>query len=183
MVNERGGTLSNLALHRVLGKPHSVTEYNHPAPNTYSSEAFLLLSAYAALQDWDAIYRVCLVAPPRRLGHANTSPASSDIDQHPAKLVTLPAAVAMFMRGDVAAAREQIVAMLDPARAPDLLRKSRAWGLISGPATWRAREAALLHRVAIDVTRRAASHDQVPSAVTTNRLVSDTGELAWDVSE
>jgi hypothetical protein len=182
MVNERGGTLSNLALHRVLGKPHSVTEYNHPAPNTYSSEAFLLLSAYAALQDWDAIYAF---AWSHRRDDWDTQHITSffDIDQHPAKLVTLPAAVAMFMRGDVTAARERIVATLDPARAPDLLRESRAWSLISAQQLGVPREAALLHRVAIDVTGRAAYHDQVPSAVTTNRLVSDTGELAWDVSE
>ena len=182
MVNERGGTLSDLALHRVLGKPHSVTEYNHPAPNTYSSEAFLLLSAYAALQDWDAIYAF---AWSHRRDDWDTQHITSfsDIDQHPTKLVTLPAAVAIFMRGDVTAAREQIVATLDPAHAPDLLRKSRAWSLISAQQLGVPREAALLRRVAINVTRRAASHDQVPSAVTTNRLVSDTGELAWDVSE
>ncbi|MGA2137822.1 MAG: beta-galactosidase [Verrucomicrobiia bacterium] len=182
MVNERGGTLPDLALHHVLGKPHSVTEYNHPAPNTYSSEAFLLLSAYAALQDWDAIYAF---AWSHRRDDWDTEHITSffDIDQHPAKLVTLPAAVAMFMRGDVTAAREQIVAVLDPVRAPDLLRKSRAWSLISAQQLGVPREAALLHRVAIDVTGRAASHDQVPSAVTTNRFVSDTGELAWDVSE
>src|SRR5262249_35038707 len=29
MVNEPGGTLPGLALRRVLGKPHCVTEYNH----------------------------------------------------------------------------------------------------------------------------------------------------------
>ena len=182
MVNERGGTLSELALRRVLGKPHSVTEYNHPAPNTYSSEAFLLLSAYAALQDWDAIYAF---AWSHRRDDWDTQHITSffDIDQHPAKLVTLPAAVAMFIRGDVTAAREQIVAALDPARTPDLLRKSRAWSLISEQQLGVPREAALLHRVAIDVARRAATHDQVPSAMTTNRFVSDTGELAWDVSE
>ena len=182
MVNERGGTLSDLALHHVLGKPHSVTEYNHPAPNTYSSEAFLLLSAYAALQDWDAIYAF---AWSHRRDDWDTQHITSffDIDQHPAKLVTLPAAVAMFIRGDVTAAREQIVAALDPARAPDLLRRSRAWSLISAQQLGVPREAALLHRVAIDVARRAATHDQVPSAMTTNRFVSDTGELAWDVSE
>jgi hypothetical protein len=182
MVNERGGTLPNLALHRVLGKPHSVTEYNHPAPNTHSSEAFLLLGAYAALQDWDAIYAF---AWSHRRDDWDTQHITSffDIDQHPAKLVTLPAVVAMFRRGDVAAAREQIVAALDPARAPDLLRTSRAWSLISAQQLGVPREAALLHRVAIDVAGNAAPRSQVPGAVTTNRFVSDTGELAWDVSE
>jgi hypothetical protein len=39
MVNQKGGTLSGLALQRVAGKPFTVTQYNHAAPNTYSSEA------------------------------------------------------------------------------------------------------------------------------------------------
>src|SRR5262249_42706400 len=56
MVNEAGGTLPGLALRRVLGKAHCVTEYNHSAPNTFGGEGFVLLAAYAALQDWDAIY-------------------------------------------------------------------------------------------------------------------------------
>ncbi len=182
MVNERGGTLSGLALHRVLGKPHSVTEYNHPAPNTYSGEAFLLLSAYAALQDWDTIYAF---AWSHRRDDWDTQHITSffDIDQHPAKLVTLPAAVAMFIRGDVTAAREQIVAALDPARVPDLLRKSRAWSLIGAQQLGVLREAALLHRVAIDVTGHAAPLTRVQNMPTTNCFVSDTGELAWDVSE
>src|SRR5207245_3294859 len=32
-----GGTIPRLALGRVAGKPFIVSEYNHPAPNTYSS--------------------------------------------------------------------------------------------------------------------------------------------------
>ena len=50
-----GGTLRML-LTRAAGKPLVCTEYNHPAPNTYSSEAFLLLGAYAALHDLDGIF-------------------------------------------------------------------------------------------------------------------------------
>ena len=182
MVNERGGTLPDLALHRVLGKPHSVTEYNHPAPNTYSSEAFLLLGAYAAFQDWDAIYAF---AYSHRRDDWDTQHITSffDIDQHPTKMVTLPAAMAMFRRGDVTTAREQIVTVLDPAREPDLLRKSRAWSLVNAQQLGVSRETTLLHRVAIDVASHTGFRTPVESAVTTNRFVSDTGELVWAVNE
>ena len=51
-----GGTLPGLAAQRVAGKPFLCTEYNHPAPNTYSAETFPLLCAFAALQDWDGVF-------------------------------------------------------------------------------------------------------------------------------
>jgi len=59
MVNEMdrgGGELGNLALTRIFGKPYSISEYNHPAPNRYQVENMLLFAAVAAFQDWDAIY-------------------------------------------------------------------------------------------------------------------------------
>jgi len=53
--NPRSNTISQLALRSVLGKPFTISEYNHPAPNMYRPEGFVLLAAYAAFQDWDAI--------------------------------------------------------------------------------------------------------------------------------
>lgn len=52
----KGGTIPHLAQHRVEGKPFTVTEYNHPAPNDYASETMPLIAAYAAWQDWDGIF-------------------------------------------------------------------------------------------------------------------------------
>jgi hypothetical protein len=57
MVREAGGgTIPGLAYHRVEGKPFTVTEYNHPAPNEYASETMPLIAAYAAWQDWDGVF-------------------------------------------------------------------------------------------------------------------------------
>jgi len=84
MVNEAGGTLPGLALRRVLGKPHCVTEYNHPAPNTFGSEGFLLLAAYGALQDWDAIYAFAYAQGDD--WDARRAQGFFDIAQHPAKM-------------------------------------------------------------------------------------------------
>src|SRR5690606_4139942 len=50
-----GGAIASLARTRVAGKPYIVSEYNHPAPITFGSEAFLLAGAYGAFQDWDGI--------------------------------------------------------------------------------------------------------------------------------
>ncbi len=56
VANLDGGTLANIAFHRVRGWPFSVSEYNTPAPNDHGAELFPLLGMMAALQDWDALY-------------------------------------------------------------------------------------------------------------------------------
>ena len=181
MVNERGGTIPGLALRRVLGKPYRVTEYNHPAPNTYSSEGFLLLSAYAALQDWDALYAFSY-------GHRKEIgmiPNWFDIDQHPTKMVSLIPSVAMFVRGDVKPAGKLVV-KIDKDKEIELLKRSQAWALVGAEFLDVSKEAALLYGVAIatsgmEMPREALSPHKLK--IEGNRFVSDTGELIWDVSE
>jgi hypothetical protein len=185
MVNERGRTLPGLALRRVLGKPHSCTEYNHPAPNTYSSEAFLLLAAYAALQDWDAIYAFSY-SHRRDDWDLRRIRNFFDIDQHPTKMVTLVPAAAMFLRGDLQPAKRQIVVRLTKEQEVDLLRRSWAWLLVHAGHVGVPNEAALIHRVAIatdgkQVPPTALKPEQVK--IDGNRFVSDTGELIWDLTE
>ncbi|MEW6304123.1 MAG: carbohydrate binding domain-containing protein [Verrucomicrobiota bacterium] len=185
MVNERGGNVTGLALRRVLGKPIACTEYNHPAPNTYGSEGFLLLAAYAALQDWDALY-VYSYAHSRKDGWNGRKIGSFfDIDQHPTKMATLVGAAALFLRGDVRPAEKLVVANLDAEREVDLLRHARNWDLVQGTHLGIAREAALVHRVALAVEggkmpRGALRPDEAGAAG--NRFESDTRELAWDVA-
>jgi len=95
-----GGTLPRLALTRVAGKPFLCTEYNHPAPNTYASETLPILAAFAALQDWDGIFAFAY-SHRRDDWDARKITSFFDIDQHPTKMATLPAAAALFLRGDV----------------------------------------------------------------------------------
>jgi hypothetical protein len=95
-----GGTLSRLGLQRVVGKPYICTEYNHPAPLTFAGETLPLIFGYAAMQDWDGVF---LFAYSHRRDAWDTGFTGSffDLDQNPAKLVTFPAAAALFTRGDL----------------------------------------------------------------------------------
>jgi hypothetical protein len=179
MVNEAGGVLPGLALRRVRGKPHLVSEYNHPAPNTFGSEAFLLLAAYGALQDWDAIY--AFAYSHRRDWDVRRIPGFFDIDQHPTRMVTLPAAAALFVRGDVKPAREEVVAGLDREREVDALRTARAWSLVHAGHAGIPPEAALVHRVAIAAGDGSRPRPVVDVRPAEGRYVSDTGELVWDL--
>lgn len=57
-----GATFWPLAATRVFGKPFTVTEYNHAAPNDWQAECVPMIFAYAAIQDWDAVYLFDYVA-------------------------------------------------------------------------------------------------------------------------
>jgi hypothetical protein len=180
MVNERGGTLPGLALKRVAGKPHAVTEYNHSAPNTYASEGFLLLAAYAALQDWDAIYAYSYAHTRNDTAAWNSRKINSffDIDQHPTKMATWVTAAAMFLRGDVKAARGVITAALPRETEVDLLRTASAWSLVDASQAGLPKETALISRVAVSPTADVTPKFQFPRP----RFESDTSELVWDVT-
>jgi len=49
-------TLFRLAAERLLGKPFTVSEYNHPAPLDSQAETVPLLASFAAAQDWDGLW-------------------------------------------------------------------------------------------------------------------------------
>lgn len=103
MVRAKGaGELGHLAGTRVYGKPYVCTEYNHSAPNQFSSEAFLLAAAFAAQQDWDGIFAFAY-SHSINANKAGQISGFFDLAQHPTKMATLPAAHAMFVRGDVKA--------------------------------------------------------------------------------
>jgi len=171
-----GGTLPDLAQRRVAGKPFICTEYNAPAPNTHSSEAFLLLNAYAALQDWDGVF---VFAYSHRHDDWDTQYMTSffDVDQHPAKMVTFPAAVAMFLRGDVSMARRAATVPVSWEAAIDAsLRAGSWWGMGEFGA---ARMLPLQSRVELDPGGQAAVAG-VANPGADKVTVSDTGELTWD---
>lgn len=101
LADGKGGTLQSLAEYRVAGKPYSVSEYNHPAPNDYRAETLPELATFAAFQDWDMIYLF-------DYGDYGAE-ASNDkingyfgISSDPAKTAFLPAAALIFRAGEFA---------------------------------------------------------------------------------
>jgi hypothetical protein len=184
MVNERGGTLAWLAPKRVLGKPHSLTEYNHPAPNTFNSEGLLIAAAYGLLQDWDAIY-FYTYAHRRDDLNARRITGFFDIDQHPTQWTAMIPAAVMFLRGDVSPAQKLVAVSLTREQEIDRLRGSWAWKLVDGSDVGLRGEIALLHRIGVAVEGQVIPPGALsPNQVNTNlnRFVSDTGQLTWDRS-
>lgn len=85
----------------VVGKPLTLAEFNFPWPNEYRCEGLLLGTAYACLQDWDAVLLFCFDPG---LSTLHTFRSQAD----PARWGEFPAAALMFHRNDVSAARNEV---------------------------------------------------------------------------
>lgn len=176
-----GGIIPGLAFRRVTGKPFICTEFNAAAPNTHSSEAFLLLSAYAALQDWDGIFAFAY-SHRHDDWNAQHIPNFFDIDQHPTKLATLPAAVAMFMRGDVGMAASAVTVPVSQEMAIEKCRQAGSWWAMDSFGTGKLSALQSITQMAIQ--EATSGHPPItPTPVasgSTRTVTSDNREITWD---
>lgn len=89
-------TLFSLAKSRVYGKPFSVTEYDHPFPNQYSSEMYPMFASFAAFQDWDCIFTFCSALPYTANGQNQKITGYFDQSNNPVKSCAAPFAARIF---------------------------------------------------------------------------------------
>ncbi len=54
--NSGDATIVKIEAERMAGKPFTVSEYNHPAPNDYQVECVPMMASFAAAQDWDGVW-------------------------------------------------------------------------------------------------------------------------------
>jgi hypothetical protein len=169
--------IQGLAGQRVLNKPYTVSEYNHPFPNQYGAEGQLMLRAYGALQDWDGVFEYTYNHSPDFEPVRNTYffsiVARTDVLAH------FPACAAMFLRGDVRAARQTVIAAADYPAYFERLVAAKSVGASLGSAGFDAR-LALLHKTAVDLTGQHATEPSAVAKPERKVLVSDTGELTWN---
>jgi len=178
-VNETDGHIGSIARQRVKGKPFFSTEYQHPAPNTYSSEMPILLSAYAAFQDWDGLWHFDYGGGVNAWDRGYISGFFAQ-DTHPLKMANNLLAATLFRRGDVAAARSQVVVGFDDPTQLEVVRDAGAvWQVGDGRHLGLSARHAFETQVMLDVTQAAG---EVPPAPTADVLTADTGELRWDTS-
>ena len=91
-------TLYHLAAQRLAGKPYTVSEYNHPAPNDYQAECVPMIASFAAAQDWDGVWLFAYnhSADWDRQAYAGFF----DINANPAKWGFVPAGAAILRGPD-----------------------------------------------------------------------------------
>lgn len=91
---------------RIIGKPFTFSEFNYVYPNSYRAEGGAVFGGYAALQDWDAVYRFDLVS--NRNVNVYSPSSAFDIMADPIGYLTDKLAILLFKRGDVAPAKGMI---------------------------------------------------------------------------
>lgn len=99
LVNELDGnmgTMGDLANFRIAGKPYSISEYCHPAPNDYQSEMMPIYSIFGAMQDWDILYTFAY--PEHFVGRTTNDRIQNffDVGSNPAVAAFYPAAAIAF---------------------------------------------------------------------------------------
>lgn len=97
-----------MASTRIFGKPFCVSEWNFCAPNRFRAEGGALMGAYAALQDWDALFRFAW-AHDAALVEGGGPVRGFDIATDPLSQLSERQVALLFRRGDVAPARRRFV--------------------------------------------------------------------------
>lgn len=174
-------TIAGLCRSSFAGKPFTVSEYNHPYPNEYACESPLLMAAYGALQDWDAIYFYTFAHQwTERELNGDRVTGYFDVCNQVAQMAQMPTASLLFRRGDVQAAKRLVAIQYDERRVFDSLRDTPRDNLfrLEQPLSPLL---PLVHRV------RVAKYDAPQStrvedlgfAAPKEKILSDTGELLW----
>ena len=167
-------TVVQLSRTPVAGKPYTVSEVNHPFPNEYACEGIPILSAYAALHDWDGIFWYTFEHK-TPADWRPVQPRYFEIRPDPVKMSQIAAGAVTFLRGDVAAARGTIVRSYTPEQVRESIRLPRGERPYFSPGFPLA--AALAHATRVESFERAGK--VVPAEAAGDPLVSDTGELRW----
>jgi hypothetical protein len=106
---------------RVFGKPFTVTEYSYVWPTADRAAGGVLMSTYASLQDWDAIYYFAYAGKP----DAIMTPLRSgilDLAPDPVNLLADRLAALIFRRGDVKPAPHAVCYAVEK---PDALKGAK----------------------------------------------------------
>ncbi len=88
-------TLFRLAAERLLGKPFTVSEYNHPAPLDSQAECVPMIASFAAAQDWDGVWLYTYSHSSDGWYRENLN-SYFDIDTNPAKWGFMRSGTAIF---------------------------------------------------------------------------------------
>ena len=181
MVNSMG-CIRGLAAQRVMGKPYTVSEYNHPFPNQYGAEGQPMLRAYGRLQGWDGVFEYTynhrLNFQPQRNTYFFSIIGRTDVLAH------FPACAAIYLRGDVQEAKSTVVGAVDYETYFDRLTRTKAVGASIASAGFDSRQT-LLHKTGVDLSGKSGTDPTTVENIPANQkvFVSDTGELTWNVEQ
>lgn len=97
---------------RILGKPYTITEFNYCHSNPYRAEGGALSGAYAAFQDWDALYRFAYAHTNYNISH-DRGLYLFDSASDPVQMLSDKLGILLFLRRDVSPSMYSIPLILD----------------------------------------------------------------------
>ncbi len=174
--------IKGLAGSRVLGKPYTVSEYNHPFPNQYGAEGQPMLRAYGRLQGWDGVFEYTYNHHPNF--EPNINPRYFDMIGRTDVLAHFPACAAIFLRGDVQEAKSTVVGAMDYPAYFDRLARTKAVNIGIASLGFDSR-LTLLHKTGVDLSGKLGTDPATVEKIPADQkvFVSDTGELTWNVEQ
>ena len=174
-----GGVPSRIAMHRVDGKPFTVSEYNHPTPNDHCAEMFPMLASQAAFQDWDGLYQFTYSHSSDDLDRPHIG-SFFDMVNHPGQLVWLPIAATIFRGAAVQPGADPVALQISAQDALDLRRSmTEVWSQAGAEP-------------GLAVTRPVTIHlgDNQPNeklseqvSVANGKRQSSTGQIRWHLPQ
>jgi hypothetical protein len=107
------GEIMLIGASRIHGRPFMLTEWNFCYPNPYRSESGPVMGAYAALQNWDGIFRF-EYSGSRLTAFGDTHTWSFNTASDPLNLLSDRIAALLFLRGDVTPAPRKLTFAVTP---------------------------------------------------------------------
>ena len=188
--------LSAFALFRLRGKPFVMSEWNSGQPNDFGAETLPMIAAYAAWQDWSAVF----LFDYHSSGDFNRNRFENffSIDTQPVKMATAPLSALMFRRPNPDASTRQANPLGDLDVAQDSVTLTMPldllWrevgGFATGPSaaplvrTWSdagvSRALGWQKRVYVNLGSGSFPTASRVDGDLPKQLVSDTGQIFWD---
>lgn len=193
-----GSTFTKIARSRILGKPFTISEYDHPNLNFYCAEADIMMAAMGAFQNWSGLMQFAWILD-TDYDREYVWPMF-DMCSAPQKLVHFPACHAMFVRGDVRKGDNDVVFAWPSSREKDIDKAV----LLYKADTDERHESELLNSLPLAVRSGVSvseypelfsgegctvirSAEDVPASIKeafgNKFMLSSTGELAWNWQE
>jgi len=167
-----------MAGQRVLEKPYTISEYNHPYPNPFGAEAQPMLAIFGRLQGWDGIFQYSYNHYVNDFEPQAMPWCFFDLIARTDTLAHFPACAAIFLRGDAKGAVQTVAAATDETTYREKVIATRSASFSVGSAGHDARLAAL-HRVGVTFGDGASIETRkIPDGQRVH--VSDTGEIVWN---
>jgi hypothetical protein len=182
MVNSLGNII-HLATQRVLNKPYTISEYNHPYPNQYGAEGQSMLAVYGRLHGWDGIFQYSYNHYVNDFEPQANPWCFFDLLARTDVLAHFPACSAIFLRGDVQEAKRSVVASIGLAACRERLIAGRSNSFGIGSMGHDTRLVAV-HKTAVAFTgdnEAPVEAQKLPAGQKV--LVSDTGEITWNTEK